>query len=53
MVYRHIAVSQEVYNKIMIECKKEFLEYNPEFKEMKISQNFLLNRIADKYLDNI
>ena len=51
MGYRHLAVSEEVFNKIMIDCKKEFLEYNPQFKGMKLSHNFILNRIADKYLD--
>jgi hypothetical protein len=53
MGYRHLAVTDEVYKKVMLDCKKEFLKYNPNFKEMKLSQNFIINRLADKYLDNL
>jgi hypothetical protein len=45
-----MAMSLETYNKISNDCVKRFLEDNPEFKNVKITQNFILNRISDFYL---
>jgi hypothetical protein len=50
---RHLAVSDETYNKIVVDCKKEFLKHNPDFKGMKLTHEFILNRLARKYLDEL
>lgn len=46
----HMTCSSEVKDMIMIECKKDFLRYHPEFKGMKMSQGFMLRKIAETYL---
>ena len=51
MSYKHLAVSKETYNMIVIDCVEEFLRANPDFRDMKISQNYIVARIAKKYLD--
>ena len=47
---RHLAVKEDTFNIITVECVKEFLKYNPEFVGMKLSQNFILLKIAEHYL---
>lgn len=49
--YTHqLYCSESVYNAIVVDCIKEFLEHNPTFKGMRISQDFILRRIARHYL---
>lgn len=47
---RHLAVTEETFNMIMKDCIKEFLKENPKFIGMRITQNFIIRRIADFYL---
>ena len=47
---KHILVDYEVYDMVMIECKKEFLEHHPEFVGMKITHNFIIRKLAEHYL---
>lgn len=47
-----ICCSKEVFDKIMSECKEEFLKHHPEFKGINITQNFMLTKIAEFYLKN-
>ncbi len=42
--------SKETKKIIMDDCVKAFLKDNPDFQGMKISQNFILKRIAKVYL---
>jgi len=37
---------------IMLDCIEEFLLYNPDFKGMKISQGFILKKIAEHYIES-
>jgi len=46
----NLKCSKETKKLIMEDCVKMFLEDNPDFQGMKISQNFILKRIAKVYL---
>lgn len=49
---RHLAVDLVTFNLVMDNCIKEFLRYNPEFKGMHISQNHIVRRIAEHYIES-
>ena len=36
---------------LMCQCKNLFLESNPKFKGMKLTQAFMLKKVIDYYLD--
>ena len=46
----HLICSPKVRDCIMIDCKREFLEHHPEFKGMRITQNFMLQKLVDFFL---
>lgn len=48
-----LCCSKETRKLIMEDCKKEFIENNPEFKDVQITQDMILNRIARYYLDTL
>ncbi len=48
--WRKLVCSEKVKDRIMIDCKEEFLKQHPEYEEAFITQNFLLNRISRYYL---
>ena len=48
--YVRISVSIETKNKFK-DCYTEFLEARPEFKGMFLSEDFILNKIIDYYLE--
>jgi hypothetical protein len=51
--YTHkLCCSEETFRKIMNECVKDFLEHHPEMKGMNITQNFILLKIAEYYLEH-
>ena len=47
---KQLNVQQETYNKVVNECIKEFLRDNPKFKNIKITHDFIIDRIARYYL---
>ena len=49
--WRQIRVTQEQIDRLRNECKTEFLEHHPEFSSMPLSDNFMLTKIIDWYLD--
>jgi len=51
--YRHLAVSAEVFDKVMEKCVEEFLLNNPKFRGMHLTQNMIINRIANYYLGEL
>ena len=48
---RHLACSQEVYDMIIKDCKREYLEHHPEMLGANISQNHILKQISKFYLE--
>lgn len=46
----NLKCSSSTKKMIMEDCIKLFLEDNPEYEGMKITQNFILKRIAKYYL---
>lgn len=46
----HLICSKETKDIILNECTKEFLQHHKEFKDMKLSQSFILKKIAEFYL---
>ena len=49
---KHLAVDHETYELVVINCVNEFLNYNPEFKGMKITHNHIIRRIAEHYIES-
>lgn len=47
---KHLCCSKKVFKMVTEDCVNEFLEYNKDFKGMKITQNFILLKIAEHYL---
>ena len=47
---KHLLVDYETYDLVIKECISEFLEYHPNFSGMKITQNFIIRKIAEHYL---
>ncbi len=48
----HLTCSRKTADMIMIDCVREFLEHHQDFQEMKISQGFILKKIAEHYLNS-
>lgn len=48
--YYKISVSEEVYNMIKNDCLREFLKNNPDFKDIYVTEDLLLLRMARYYL---
>lgn len=46
----HMTCSEETRDLIMQDCLNDFLTHHPEFKGMKLSQGFMLKKIAETYL---
>ena len=42
--------SKKTRDLIMGECVKEFIENNPEFKDVQVTQEMILKRLAEYYL---
>lgn len=50
---RKLSVSSSTYDLVTKDCLKAFIKDNPDFDGMKITQNFIVRRIAKKYLNLI
>lgn len=48
----HLTCSKKTADMIMNDCVREFLEHHQEFQEMRISQGFILKKIAEHYLSS-
>lgn len=53
MSYNNLAVKDETFNLVTVSCMEMFLKHNPQFKGLKISQDFLIKRIALAYLNKL
>lgn len=50
-INRHLVCSQDVYDMIVKDCIKEYIEHHPEMLGAKISQNHILRQLAKFYLE--
>ncbi len=50
-INRHLVCSQEVYDIIVKDCAREYVEHHPEMQGAKISQNHILKQISQFYLN--
>ncbi len=48
----HLTCSQKTADMITTDCIREFIAHHPEFEGMKISQGFILKKIAEHYLQS-
>lgn len=48
--YVNIGVRPKTKELLLDNCIKEFLFHNPQFKGMRISQDFILGKIIEDYL---
>lgn len=46
----HLNVSKSTFKLVNNNCKEEFLKQNPQFKNINITHNFMVDRIARYYL---
>ena len=51
--YKKLNVRPNTFNMVMEECVEEFLKYNPSFEGINITQEFIVQRIAKKYLGRL
>lgn len=52
MIYNVLSVSEDTKKKVIIDCKRIFLEHHPEMKNVKITENLLIAVIADYYIES-
>ena len=45
-----MVVDHDTYIIIMQDCIREFIDHHPEFEGMKITQSFILRKLAAFYL---
>jgi len=50
--WSHIRARQSTIDKIRSSIKEDFLDHYPEFRSMRLSDDFLLNKMIDFYLEN-
>ena len=50
--YKVLAVKKETFELVMTRCVEDFLNNHPEFKGYQITQDFIIQKIADFYLQN-
>lgn len=48
---RHLTCCQEVYEMIVVDCIREYIEHHPEMEGAKISQNHILKQISKFYIE--
>ena len=48
--WRHLVISEETYNLIMIDCTEEFKRHHPHMHGARITHNMIANWIAKYYL---
>ena len=51
-ISERLVCTKYVKQLIMEACLNEFLEHHPEFRGMHLSQNFMLQKIAEFYLEH-
>ena len=49
---KHLLVDYETYDMITKNCVEEFLNHHPEFIGMKLTQSFIIRKIAEFYLNS-
>jgi hypothetical protein len=48
----HLVCSKTTKKLILNDCVEEFLEHHPEFKGYNITQDFILRKIVEYYLEH-
>lgn len=48
--YEHLSVRPDTKTLVMKNCIEEFLKYNPKFKGMHITEEFIIRRMAEHYM---
>lgn len=48
----HLTCSKKTADMIMQDCAREFINHHPDFEGMKLSQGFMLKKIAEHYLNS-
>jgi hypothetical protein len=51
--YTFLRVDERTKKLLMEDCVRMFYNWYPEYKDMNISQDFMLNRVCLSYLDQI
>ncbi len=47
---RKLSVSQSTYDMVMKDCVEAYLDDNPDSEGLQITQNFIVRRMAKKYI---
>jgi hypothetical protein len=50
--YVQIHITNENRHKLREECKQIFLKYHPEFSSIKITDDFIFERVITKYIED-
>ncbi len=50
-IKKHLVVSEEVYDLIMVDCIEEFKKHHKEMEGAKISQNHIIKQIGKFYME--
>ena len=48
---KHLVVDDETFELVMSKCVREYYESNPKQVGMRMTQNFMIRRIAEHYLE--
>jgi len=51
MMYKHIRVKKEDHDKMMDICIRIFLKHHPELRGMRITRNFMFNKLVTFYIN--
>jgi len=51
-MWTRLSIKEDTKLKLVNECVEDFLKHNPEFESMKITHDFILNKVIRYYLDN-
>ena len=51
-IYFPVHSTAENRNKLRNQCKKIFLKYHPEFAAVKITDDFILSKVLNKYIED-
>ena len=52
-LYIKLSVSKETAILIRERCKEEFLKHNPKFIDLNITDDFIIKRVGDYYLNSL
>lgn len=50
--FRSCKIREATLKKVRVDCKNEFLRAHPEFKNIPITDTFIIDRIASYYIQD-